>query len=282
MLSPKDTAPLSTTEETIEGQINDEKLDQIAKEEEVTPRKKFKARRITAPSPEQSEKEEDREPDCKKLKVSPIPTPEVSPKQLNVVIDFETFGQTQLKPRKGWAKCAQKTALKCQEMNSQMDQPCQLSYLNFVSRIPEIYCGQGCNFGSWDVMQKKGGIAQFGLDKVVCVSQYARNVLKSVEEDKVYVIYGINSAPKNPSHAQAVSSMIHARMCKSFYTAKIPIDEHFNRPKVFNKKGKLIDSQSMLDPEETFGILTKFNETGCWKEAILASVSKDKGLVPKE
>lgn len=281
MITSQNTYSAVVKNEVLEVQINEGILNELVTDAEVPPRKKFKATRITAPSPEKvvSLKEEfitidevkDDMPPCKTFKRIAAPGPEIS-KPLNVTIDFTTF-TGQMRPRKPWCKYARVTSQTIQQMNSGLTQPLKLSYLNFKSKVKEIFNGTDPGVESWNVDLKQGNFPKvFSLTNTVYICENGANVLKHLDSDKIYIISGIQVAVGNKSHADQQMGLLKNKLVKSgVYTARLPIDEHFK----FTK-----DKMNIFSPEEMFSILVKFNEKGCWKVAVEESVNvKSKGLV---
>lgn len=158
-----------------------------------------------------------------------------------------------------------KQVSRCYSANRRVSSPMQLYVTSFEGKCAEVMSKQN-GYEHWDVYFKKENYMDlFPKEDIIYLTSESRNVITSVEENKVYVIGGL------------VDHNVHKGLClrlaeeKGIAHGRLPIDEFIE-----------MKTRKVLTIDHVFRIILGVTEGGSWKESFLKTIPARKGAVGKD
>lgn len=158
-----------------------------------------------------------------------------------------------------------KQVSRCYSANRRVSSPMQLYVTSFEGKCAEVMSKQN-GYEHWDVYFKKENYMDiFPKEDLVYLSSESKNVITTVDENKVYVIGGL------------VDHNVHKGLClklaeeKGIAHGRLPIDEFIE-----------MKTRKVLTIDHVFRIILGVTEGGSWKEAFLKTIPARKGAVGKD
>uniref|UniRef100_A0A0N5AES0 tRNA (guanine(9)-N(1))-methyltransferase n=1 Tax=Syphacia muris TaxID=451379 RepID=A0A0N5AES0_9BILA len=147
----------------------------------------------------------------------------------------------------------------CYAANRRAKNPTQLTIAHLDGLQKQMFFSNETRHG-WDVHIKEETLAElFESDSIVYLTADSENVVKTLDESKVYVIGGLLD------HNSYKNLCLHVAQKQNFAHARLPIDEYVK-----------LNSRKVLTINQVFEILLQYIETGSWEDAFFKVIPKRK------
>ncbi|KAI7851705.1 guanine-1-methyltransferase-domain-containing protein [Circinella umbellata] len=187
--------------------------------------------------------------------VIPPPPPkrqktEIEPSSVRVVMDCSFTSYMHDTENKS----LQAQLVRCHSANRAGLHPMQITVTSFDDTLKDIFEKKTPTFTNWKNIEftKESYLDKFDKSKLIYLSADSDNVVRELEEDKVYIIGGIvdKNRHKGLCHTKATEQGIA--------TAALPIGEYIQ-----------MASRKVLTVNHVYEIMTKWLETRNWEKAFL-------------
>ncbi|KAK2723989.1 hypothetical protein QYM36_002358 [Artemia franciscana] len=161
-------------------------------------------------------------------------------------------------------KCM-KQVMRCYSLNRRAANPLQFYVTSLIGRPKEVLDkNKGCEF--WDVnYREENYLSTFNKSDIVYLSSESENIIKDLDDTKVYVIGGLvdHNLHKGLTHRLAIEAGIAH--------AKLPLDEFID-----------MKTRKVLTIDQVYDILRRMANGEHWGEAIVAALPSRKGAFVKD
>ncbi|MFH4976249.1 hypothetical protein AB6A40_002958 [Gnathostoma spinigerum] len=147
----------------------------------------------------------------------------------------------------------------CYATNRRMKNPVQLSIVNMNGKQAQLFYSNSCRH-NWDVRIEEKTLGEvFDKKDIVYLTSDSTNVLKDLDDKKVYVIGGLID------HNSQKGLCLKIAEENGYDHARLPIDEFVK-----------MSSRKVLTVNQVFDIIAVYTEVGKWEESFSKVIPKRK------